>query len=283
MKKRIVLSRFQTHRFIEAKKEGFSEISASADLGLTNTTIALESDGVRFPSGECLGWEAVKKINASENGCFLIQNGESEKIKTFSELTGRSYSLMPTETAPTMLISGVLMHRIKGIDPIRDTNRKLKTVSPIAGRVLDTTTGLGYTAIGASKTAEHVTTVELDPTGLEIAKMNPWSEDLFDAPNIEQRIGDSFDVVTEFDDKSFTRILHDPPAFGLAGQLYSGDFYLELFRVLRPKGRLFHYIGNPESRSIGNLTRGVVRRLKAAGFVNVAPRPEAFGVSARKK
>jgi len=198
-------------------------------------------------------------------------------------VTGRSYSLMPTETAPTMLIAGLSMHRIKGIDPIGDTNRKLKTISPIAGRVLDTATGLGYTAIGAAKTAEHVITVELDHTGLEIARFNPWSEKLFNAPNIEQRIGDSFDVAGEFEDNAFTRIIHDPPAFGLAGQLYSGEFYSQLFRMLRPKGRLFHYIGNPESRSVGNITRGVTKRLKEAGFVKVAPRPEAFGVSAWKK
>jgi predicted methyltransferase len=62
------------------------------------------------------------------------------------------------------------------------------------GQVLDTATGLGYTAIEAAKTAAHVTTIELDPTALEVARCNPWSQALFDNPKIMQRIGDSFDV-----------------------------------------------------------------------------------------
>ena len=55
------------------------------------------------------------------------------------------------------------MHRIKGTDPIRDTKEKLKALGPVSGRVLDTATGLGYTAIEAAKTADHVLTLELDP------------------------------------------------------------------------------------------------------------------------
>jgi len=104
--------------------------------------------------------------------------------------------------------------------------------------VLDTATGLGYTAIEAARTAEHVITIELDPAALEMARANPWSQALFTAPNIKQRIGDAFDVVETLKDETFHRIIHDPPAFSLAGHLYSTDFYRELYRVLRPGRRL---------------------------------------------
>jgi predicted methyltransferase len=148
--------------------------------------------------------------------------------------------------------------------------------------VLDTATGLGYTAIEAAKTADHVTTFELDPTVLEIARLNPWSQALFDNPRITQCLGDSYDLIKGFEAESFTRIIHDPPALALAGQLYAGQFYAELCRVLRRGGRLFHYVGDPESKSGRNVTRSVTRRLLDAGFTQVTRRPRAFGVVAFK-
>jgi predicted methyltransferase len=70
--------------------------------------------------------------------------------------------------------------------------------------------------------------------------------------------------------------------FSLAGELYSLEFYRELHRVTAPGGRLFHYVGDPESRSGARVTRGVLRRLEEAGFRNLRRRPEAFGVSAAR-
>jgi predicted methyltransferase len=174
------------------------------------------------------------------------------------------------------------MHRIKGTEPHRDTLEKIKAVKPVVGAVLDTATGLGYTAIEAAKTADSVITVELDPAALEVARLNPWSAALFVDPTISQRIGDSYDVVREMQDDTFTRVIHDPPAFKLAGQLYSSEFYAQLYRVLRRGGRLFHYVGNPESKSGRAVTRGVMRRLRDAGFSRVIRRPSVFGVLAFK-
>jgi len=174
------------------------------------------------------------------------------------------------------------MHRIKGIDPHLDTLKKVRTIGPITGRVLDTCTGLGYTAIEAAKTADQVTTIELDPTVLEVARLNPWSRQLFDDPKIQQVVGDSFDEIESFEDGVFSRIIHDPPTFSLAGDLYSGEFYRHLFRVVKRKGRVFHYIGDLESRSGRNVTRGVVRRLQEAGFSRVVRKPAAFGLVAYK-
>jgi predicted methyltransferase len=62
-------------------------------------------------------------------------------------------------------------------------------------------------------------------------------------------------------------ILHDPPRFGIAGELYSAAFYAELSRVLRRKGRLFHYTGAPNKLTSGrDVPREVSRRLREAGF-----------------
>ncbi len=137
-----------------------------------------------------------------------------------------------------MLISGIPMHRIKDTNPERDTREKIKAARP-TGRVLDTATGLGYTAISAAKTAEHVITIELDPAAQEICCLNPWSQGLFDNPKIEQRIGDSFDVIETIEDASLSCIIHDPPTFSLAGHLYSGAFYAEMVSGTQTRGTGF--------------------------------------------
>ena len=179
-----------------------------------------------------------------------------------------------------MLVAGLPMHRIKDTDPYADTLKKVKTIAPIVGRVLDTATGLGYTAIEAAKTAEEVVSLELDGAGLEIARLNPWSQALFERPNIRIEVGDAVELVPTFADGAFSRILHDPPMITLAGDLYSAAFYRELHRVLRRGGRMFHYIGDPDSPSGKRTTAGVIRRLQDAGFARVVRRPEAFGVVA---
>jgi predicted methyltransferase len=277
-----VISHVQTQALLKARVAVSHRVEVSADLGLTTIAVVSEPKGVRFPNGETLSWEVIEEISASPNNCFVIKDGEAHKILLFSELTNRLYSLMPTRRAPTMLVSGIPMHRIKGTDPYHDTLEKIRTVKPVVGQVLDTATGLGYTAIEAAKTADQVITIELEPAVLEIARLNPWSQALFDNPKISQRIGDSSDVVAELENETFTRIIHDPPAFALAGHLYASEFYVELYRVLQSRGRLFHYIGNPETKSGRNITRGVIRRLKEAGFWRVVRRPRAFGVVAFK-
>ena len=80
-----------------------------------------------------------------------------------------------------------------------------------------------------------------------------------------------------FSDETFDAVIHDPPTFALAGDLYSLRLYRSLYRVLKPGGRLFHYIGNPDSRYGASTGRGVVARLRRAGF-RVTPKERAFGV-----
>ena len=279
---RIILSHYQASELLEAVKIKKTATTVSPDLGLTTVEVRIDQHGVQFPDGQGLEWDDVAAINESQVGCFLLEGGTLRKIQAFSEVTNRPVSLMPTTGAPTLLLAGFPMHRIKGIEPHRDTRLKVKTIAPLVGRVLDTATGLGYTAIEAAVTAETVVTIEFDPTVLEIARLNPWSKALFTRTNIEQRIGDSYELVQEFERESFHRILHDPPTFSLAGDLYSAAFYHQLHRVLASGGRLFHYIGDLESRSGRRVVDGVIRRLREVGFSRVRRAPQAFGVTAQK-
>jgi predicted methyltransferase len=257
------------------------EAMTSADLGLSTLTVSLTSAGVNYPGGERLPWEVARSIIGSPTKCFSVDDG-AEAIAAFSPTTNVLRSLMPTAGAPTMLISGISMHRIKGTEPWADSVAKAQAVAPISGRTLDTTTGLGYTAILAARSAADVVTVELDPTGLEVARRNPWSHELFDRPNVQRVVGDVFEVVARQPEGSFDRIIHDPPYLALAGELYSEEMYRRLYRALRRGGRLFHYIGDPQSASGARTTAGVLRRLEAVGFQRITRRPEAFGVIATK-
>ena len=251
-------------------------------MGLTTSEVRLDESGVSFPDGEMLSWNAIETIAHSENKCWAVDSDGAELIQVYSETTHWVRTLMPTEGAPTMLVSGISMHRIKGIDPYKDTLLKVKTVAPITGRVLDTATGLGYTAIEAARTAHEVVTIEIDPAGLEIARHNPWSRGLFKNPRIRQIVGDANEEIKSLETDYFSRIIHDPPAFSLGGELYSEAFYKQLYRILTRNGRLFHYIGDLESKSGRVVTKGVVQRLERAGFGRITRRPEAFGVVATK-
>lgn len=278
----IILSYIQTAPLLAARRSGASAAQTSLDLGLTTTSVALNEDGVIFPNGEHLSWRDIEKISKTEVNCFSVEHHHIKSIQVFSEYTNRVVSLLPTRGVPSMLIAGFVMHRIKDIDPAQDTRRKIAAITPIVGRVLDTATGLGYTAIEAARAADEVVTIELDPGVQEIARLNPWSQELFHSPKIKQIIGDSAEVVQSFDDNSLSRIIHDPPTFSLAGDLYSGAFYRELYRVLKRGGRLYHYIGDPQSKASGGITRGAMRRLQEAGFSRIIRRPEAYGVVAYK-
>ena len=87
--------------------------------------------------------------------------------------------------------------------------------------------------------------------------------------------------IRTFPDRSFNVVIHDPPARALCRtDLYSVEFYNELYRVLTRNGVLYHYIGNPDSKESGRLYSGIVSRLTSAGFMRIERVPKAFGVVA---
>jgi len=278
----LVLSYLQANALLKAWQLGQSVGEASPDLGLSQVAVHLDEDGARFPSSVPLNWGVLAEIAADANVCYRVEQGDAYPIRVYSPESDRLYSLYPTLSAPTMLVSGIPMHRIKDTDPWQDTHSKIKALGSLGGRVLDTATGLGYTAILAAQSASEVVTVELDPAAQDIARQNPWSQPLFTHPLIRQLIGDCTEVIAAFPEGYFSRIIHDPPAFSLAGEMYSLAFYRQAYRVLKPNGRIFHYIGNPESKSGASLTRGAAQRLRQAGFHRVEPRPGAFGLLAFK-
>ncbi len=279
MPENLIFSHYQVSPLMAA--DAAEVMPLSPDLGLSTLEAHRSEIGWSLPGGQTLTHAHLDTILADQNSVYRLTEGGLEKIEAYSPRTNRYYSLMPTPNAPTMLISGIPMHRIKDTTPHQDTKHKLKALEKPYGRILDTATGLGYTAIQAARTADLVITVEFDPAVLEICRANPWSAELFTRPNIQPVIGDSADLVQAFPDGCFNAVIHDPPTFALAGQLYSGEMYRQLYRVLKPGGHLFHYIGNPDSRYGATTGRGVLARLRQAGF-RVVPKGRAFGVLAVK-
>ncbi len=172
----IVFSAAQAEVLLEARRKGLVVAEVSPDLGISHVTVTLSNERVMFPQGEQLSWQGIEKIKKSPSSCFIVEHdGGIRGIHVFSEATNRVCSLLPTTGAPSMLIAGFTMHRIVNIDPLQDTLRKIAAIAPVVGHVLDTATGLGYTAIEAARTADEVITIELDPGAQEIARQNPWS------------------------------------------------------------------------------------------------------------
>lgn len=270
--------------FREARRLLFArgEIRVNLSLGKIRRELSViaEERGVVLPDGTLIERDVLERIAKDEGNIYFTRGGEVFK----AVIAGKHfYKLVPT-IPPTIEINGIRMHRTKEATPLEDTINKVNAVKPGEGEtVLDTCMGLGYTAIEAAKRGAYVMTVEKDPNVLELARLNPWSWELFHSQNIQVIQGDAFDVVKRFRDGTFDVVIHDPPRFSLAGQLYSEEFYRELFRVLKKGGRLFHYVGNPGKRyRRKDLQRGVMERLREAGFVGIKRVEEALGVVARK-
>ena len=200
-----------------------------------------------------------------------------------SETTGWTWRLVPTKEAPALHLAGFTMHRMEGITPRQGALEMVNALGHPRGDILDTATGLGYAAIALAEQGRKVVSVERDPAVRDLCRQNPWSSELFSRSNIELLLGDSGELIPAMADDSFGAVLHDPPSMSLAGDLYSGAFYRELYRLLKFGGRLFHYIGDPRSAFGSGVTKGVIRRLGEAGFEKIELKPRAFGLTARKE
>ena len=159
-----------------------------------------------------------------------------------------------------------------------DGERKVATVEPRGKVILDTCGGLGYFAAWCMQAhAARILSYEKSADVLWLRGLNPWSPAAGGALSLAQ--GDIVESITAIPDRSVEAILHDPPRFGIAGELYSAAFYEQLARVLARGGRLFHYTGTPNKVSRGrNLPLEVATRLRRAGF---STEPDPDGVRAR--
>ncbi|MBI4651707.1 methyltransferase domain-containing protein [Candidatus Desantisbacteria bacterium] len=210
-----------------------------------------------------------------------------EKINFFSDKTGKFYQLLETSTIPVLKINSVPMHKYINVDPLIYVQIKINTVKP-KGKVLDICTGFGYNAIQCAKcnSVTLVITIEIDPEVLEMAKVNKASNDLFSDKKISIIRGNAIEEIKAFKENEFDTIMHDPPTFVMAPELYHIDFYKEIFRVLKQKGVFWHYAPEPgkakDAKKSAVFVKRIGERLKDAGFQNVQYDCKSGGYIARK-
>ncbi len=173
---------------------------------------------------------------------------------------------MPTEFgAPTFEIDGIKMLPTLLGSPYADAQRKVGLIAPRGKTVLDTCGGLGYFAAWCVRGgAAKVLSFEINPDVLWLRSLNPWSPANDSVLDLVR--ADITEAIVALPARSIDAVLHDPPRFGIAGDLYSQRFYDQLARVLRRKGRLFHYTGTPNQSSGRDLAGEVSKRLRIAGF-----------------
>ena len=279
-----MLTRYTAEKILNALSSQAKYIEITLDLGLSSSQVRLENDHAII-QGNAVKNDQLREIADNNDFVYVVENNLLRRVAFFSE--GKFYKLKAVgeNVSPTLEISGIHMHRIEGITPWKDSVQKVKSIRVSYGeRVLDICTGLGYTAILSTKYgARKVITIEKDENVLKIAEYNPWSKDLENEQRIQIILGDATEVIQELEQDYFDKVIHDPPRFALAGELYSLSFYKEVFRVLKKKGKMFHYTGSPgEHFRRKEIVKGVARRLREAGF-RVVIRRDLQGVIAIKE
>lgn len=266
---------------LEAIAKGLSCVMLSTDLNISEQEFSIIDQELVLDQDNKLSINELKKIVKKTQRIYLCSDGDMEPLE---DRSSGYYKLVPTQGAPLLEISGVKMHISKGTDPFTSASEMSQQAVRKGDKVLDCCSGLGYAAIAAHRLgASEVLTIELSRQVMGLRAQNPWSKDLGN-DGIVQRQGSSYELIGTMPSISFDSVIHDPPRFSLAGELYSEEFYREICRVLRPGGRLFHYTGNPHVVKKGSsFVDGVIRRLKAAGFKNVVKVEHLMGVSAQKK
>jgi predicted methyltransferase len=263
-KKVVVLDCCSAREILRRSLES-SFFTVLANLGLKGVEVRVEGSRA-LVNGFTVDLESLKAVAEDEEGVYSLSENGLSKLVVAGE---HFYRLrrVADNTAPTLEIDGIHMHRIEGTTPWEDAKKKvsLAKVRP-SHRVLDTCMGLGYTAIHSALAGAEVLTVEVDPNVVELASYNPWSWRLSD-PRIKVVLGDVREVVEDLEDEAFDRVIHDPPRFSpRTGDLYGKKLYSELYRVLKDGGVLFHYVGSPGRARGLDLIRGVAKRLAEVGF-----------------
>lgn len=231
----------------------------SLDLDRTRCTVALDAggwqyNGLRYPwIGDC---RERTVYHWSGDAWLPLQRYGNGLIK-----------LVPTHWGPpTFEIDGIKMLPTAQVSPWDDAQRKVKRIAPRGKVILDCCGGLGYFAAWCiTEGAARVLSFEKNPDVIWLRGLNPWSPQPGGVLELQQ--GDISQAIARLPDAAFDAVLHDPPRFGIAGELYSQQFYDQLARVLKRRGRLFHYTGTPNKLTSGRDVPGeVLRRLQRAGF-----------------
>ena len=247
---------------LASRDAGSNSWQGSFDLGRSVDTVTLDADGWRW-RGQPLPYPGKLK----ERTLYYF---DGEAFAPISRYAGKLIKLVPTEwNVPTFEIDGIKMLPTAKESPLDDARRKVALVQPAGKVVLDTCGGLGYFArCCLDAGVARMQSFEKNEDVLWLRTLNPWSPD---PDHSDDRLhlthADAAEAITRMPDASFDAVLHDPPRFGIAGELYSQAFYDQLARVLKRGGRLFHYTGSPNKLTSGrDVPREVARRLQIAGF-----------------
>lgn len=259
-----LLTRPAAEALLAARDAGADEWIGSLDLG--------RSDGVALLQAEIWQWKERAFPYPPKLKDRTIYYWDDEAFAPISRFSGSLIKLVPTEWgAPTFEIDGIKMLPTAKESPMADARRKVALVEPRGKVLLDTCGGLGYFAASCLEAGvARIRSFEKNSDVLWLRTLNPWSPDPDDAASggrLELTHADVEQAIAQVEDASVDAVLHDPPRFGIAGELYSQAFYDQLARVLRRAGRLFHYTGSPNKlTSDRDVPREVAKRLEKAGF-----------------
>ncbi len=255
-----LLTRAVQDALLEAVHAGRPMAECSLDLERTRAVVEVDPDGWSFRGARYPHLEPCRERT--------VYHWTGSGFEPVSRYSGSLIKLVPTRWgAPTFEIDGIKMLPSEKLSPWVDAERKVKLVAPRGKRVLDTCGGLGYFAAWClSGGATQVQSFEKNPDVLWLRTLNPWSPQ---APCAGLTL-ECADVVAHIDslpERCFDALLHDPPRFGIAGELYSQRFYDALARVLVRGGVMFHYTGSPNRLTSGrDVPTEVAARLQRAGF-----------------
>ena len=259
-----LLTRDVADALLAASADGASTLTASFDLGRTTDAVELTADGWT--------WRGVGFPLPGRLKDRTVYHWDGDDFAPVQRYAGSLIKLVPTEwKVPTFEIDGIKMLPTSKASPLDDARRKVALVEPRGKTVLDTCGGLGYFAACCLEAGvARIRSFEKNPDVLWLRTMNPWSPDpesVAAGGRLDLAHADVSKAIVELPDAAFDAALHDPPRFGIAGELYSQAFYDQLARVLRRGGKLFHYTGAPNRLTSGrDVPREVVRRLEKAGF-----------------
>jgi uncharacterized protein len=247
-----------------AARAGVTTIACSLDLDHSTDTVEIGASGWTWQG------RSFPYLERCKDRTIYYWTGTA--FEPAARFTTSLIKLVPTDWGPpTFEIDGIKMLPTAHVSPYADAQHKVALVQPRDKVVLDTCGGLGYFAACAlAGGARQVTSYEKSADVMWLRALNPWSPE--NSGDADDRLSLSHADITAaialIPDGSVHAVLHDPPRFGIAGELYSAAFYQQLARVLRRKGLLFHYTGSPNALSSGrDVPREVARRLHGAGFV----------------
>lgn len=249
---------------IVSRDNGRARWLGTLDLGRTSDDVHLEADTWH--------WRGIAYPYPAKLRDRTVYYWDGAAFEAVARYSGSLIKLVPTSWgAPTFEIDGIKMLPTAKESPLDDARRKVALIEPRGKAVLDTCGGLGYFAACCIEAGvSRIRSFEKNEDVLWLRTLNPWSPDPDAASSggkLELSQGDVSEAIASLPGASFDALLHDPPRFGIAGELYSLAFYQQLARVLKRGGRLFHYTGSPNKLTSGrDVPREVAKRLESAGF-----------------